>query len=134
MKKGSNNIQHCMNFIFIFLLLFGCKNNINLNNDGIPEKLVIGVFAGEGQEAITERLGPIERYLEKKLGMPVDLLMTTDYTSVIEAIHAKKIHVAYLPPFSYALASKKRDLDVLVAMGVNGQPHYYKSIIITGRN
>jgi len=121
-------------FILIILTSFGCKNKIALDDDATPTTLLIGVFGGEGPDETRDRLGPIGKYLEKKLGMPVEFIMTTDYAAVIEAIHAKKVHVADLAPFSYVLATKKGDVDLLVTFGVNGKPYQYRSAIITGRN
>jgi phosphonate transport system substrate-binding protein len=107
---------------------------MELDENAVPKTLIIGIYVEEGPETSMERYGPIGKYLEKKLGMKVEYTLTSDYTAVIEAIRAKKIHVAYLPPFSYVLAKKKMGIDVMVTTGINGKPYHYKSAIITGKN
>src|SRR5688500_6045737 len=120
--------------LLFFIILSACGNKMELDENAVPKTLIIGIFVEEGPEASMERYGPIGKYLEKKLGMKVEYTLTTDYTAVIEAIRAKKIHVAYLPPFSYVLAKKKTGIDVMVTTGIDGKPYHYKSAIITGKN
>jgi len=117
-----------------FFMISACKNKVALDDHNTPHTLLIGVFAGEGPDETRDRLGPIGKYLEKKLGMPVEFVMTTDYAAVIEALHARKVHVADLAPFSYVMAKNKDDVRLLVTYGVNGKPYQYRSAIITGGN
>lgn len=114
-----------------FMFLSGCKNKLQLDDKGVPETLVIGVFAGDDPQQTGARLAEIGKYLEKKLQMKVEIVKTADYTAVIEALHAKKVHMAYLSPFSYILACRKADLQPLVNVGLNGRPRSYKSVIVT---
>ena len=113
-------------------LLVGCKNNADLDSTGVPGKLVIAVYAGgDNPEAVKSAMGKFGIYLEKKLNMPVELEFTTDYTAVIEAIEAKKAHIAHLSPFSYVLASQKHDITPIATLGENGKPAMYHSVIFT---
>jgi phosphonate transport system substrate-binding protein len=122
--------------LIIFASCIGCKNGSDLDAVGIPNKLVIAVYQGSGDNSgsVKKGLEPFRVYLEKKLDKKVTLILTTDYTSVIEAIRSKKAHIAYLSPFSYVLASQKHDIVPMVAIGENGQPSIYRSVIFTGRN
>ena len=115
-------------------MLASCTNKLTLDENSVPETLLIGVYVGEGPEATIDRLTPVQKYLESKLKIPVELVKATDYTAVIEALRAKKIHMAYLPPFAYVLAVEKIEIDVLVTLGVNGKPSNYQSIIVTGKD
>ena len=100
-------------------------------HNGVPETLVIGVFAGDDPELTGQRLMPIVSYLEKELSVKVELSRVTDYTAVIEALHAKKVHMAYMSPFSYVLGSRKGDIEPLVTMGTDGKARSYRSLIVT---
>jgi hypothetical protein len=64
------------------------------------------------------RCGPIWR----RSWVPVEFQKSTDYTTVIEAMTTGKVHMAYLSPFSYILATQKQKLVPLVAPGLNGKP------------
>jgi len=113
----------------VVLFSFGCKNKADLNAAGVPEKLVIGVFGGENPGRTQDVMEPIRKAMEKKLGIPVEMTITSDYTAVIEAIHSKKIHVAYLGPFSYILAAQRKDIEPLAVLGLYGKPFMYHSNI-----
>jgi len=113
-------------------LLGGCKNKAELDSNGVPGKLVIAIYAGgDNPEAVKSAMGKFGAYLEKKLNMPVEFQFTTDYTAVIEAIEAKKAHIAHLSPFSYVLASQKHDITPIATLGENGKPSMYHSVIFT---
>jgi phosphonate transport system substrate-binding protein len=127
MKKFSS-------LLFLLLVLLttaGCDNKRELDANGNPSTLLIGAYAGDDPGAFTPIRDEIRKYLQKKLGMPVELVTTTDYTSVIEAIISKKVHMAYLSPFSYVLATRQTPLVPLVIMGNAGTPRVYRSIIVT---
>ena len=118
--------------IFVFT---GCHNKAELDANGMPGKLVIGVYAGgDNPNGLKSALVPLKDYLEKKLGIEVEFNYSTDYTSIIEALRAKKVHVAYLSPFSYVLASQKHDITPIVTVGEDGKPHMYHSVIFTNYN
>ena len=113
-------------------LLGGCTNKTALDANGVPGKLVIAIYAGgDNPGAIKSAMAQFGAYLEKKLDMPVEFEFSTDYTSVIEAIEAKKAHIAYLSPFSYVLASRKHNITPFATLGENGKQSTYHSVIFT---
>ena len=113
-------------------LVGGCKNKADLDSNGVPGELVLAVYAGgDNPGAVKSAMALFGSYLEKKLGMEVEFNFSTDYTAVIEAIRAKKAHIAYLSPFSYVLASQAHDITSIATLGENGKPTMYHSVIIT---
>jgi phosphonate transport system substrate-binding protein len=118
-------------FLITLLVFSGCHDKTALDANGIPEKLVIAHFNTGDAPALKKGLEPFRKYLEKKLGMPVEYIFTSDYTSVIEGLRSKKVHIAYLSPFSYVLASQKHDITPIVTVGENGKASMYHSIIFT---
>jgi len=119
-------------FAALMILVSGCKNSADLDADGVPGKLVIAIYAGgDNPAAVKSAMAELGKYLEKKLDMPVSYAFSTDYTSVIEAIRAKKAHIAYLSPFSYVLASQTHDITPIATLGEDGKPTMYHSVIIT---
>ena len=118
--------------IFALLIVFtasGCKDKAALDDKGVPGELVIGVFGGENPGHTQYIMESLRQTMEKTLGIPVKMLITNDYTAVIEGLHSKKLHMGYLGPFSYILAAQYKDIDPLVAMGRNGKPSVYHSVI-----
>jgi phosphonate transport system substrate-binding protein len=118
-------------FYFISILLFtGCNGN-NKSANGAPTTLKIGIFGGENPAETKTKTKLFQQYLEKELGVKVEFIYTTDYTTIIEALHRKKIQAAHISPFSYVIASRKTELVPLVTIGLNYEPTTFHSILIT---
>ena len=121
------------NIILSLLLLasFGCNNKSELDSNGEPKVLTIAIFGGSGDNkgSVKKAMELFKIYLQKKLKKEVKFYIATDYTAVIEALHAKKAQIGYLSPFSYVLAAQKKDITPLVVIGQNGKPSMYHSII-----
>ena len=97
-----------------------------------PEALRFAAISGADEESSAARFEPIVDLLSTELGMPIEFVETTDYSSVIEAMRAGRVDVALYGPFSYVIASSEANATSLVAApnqstGALG----YKSLIIT---
>ncbi len=107
---------------------------------GWPAKFVVGFFAGDNPEAIMLNNEPMRVYLEKWLGIKVELVTGSSYSAVIEAMRAKKADAMQVGPFSYILAVQEAGAEALGAgISANAKdpkydpkiaPYYY-SVIIT---
>jgi phosphonate transport system substrate-binding protein len=117
--------------LLLIILFSSCHNSSDLDTNGVPGKLLIGMYGGDNPSQTHAAMGPMKDYLEKKLGMEVEFIFATDYTSVIEALRSKKIHMAELTPFGYILATQHPGLEPIVTLGFNGKPTLYHSIIFT---
>src|SRR5579863_10769412 len=96
-----------------------------------PAKLRVALLPDENASTIIQNAAPLKAYLERTLGKDVELVVTTDYSSMIEAMRFGRIEVAYFGPLSYVLAkSKAPDIEPF-AVGVSRGPPTYKSIIVT---
>jgi phosphonate transport system substrate-binding protein len=111
--------------------LAGCDSPGSVDSNGMPKKLEIAVVQSDNIEEIKDAREHIRQFLQKKLGIPVEMVSTNDYTGVIEALKAKKVHVADIPPFAYVIATRTIKLDPIVTFGVNNTPATYKSVIIS---
>jgi len=117
-------------FLVAALAFTGCKNKGSVDKNGMPKTLVIGAIQSEGFDQIKQLRLQICSYLSKKLGMPVEIIYTTDYSGLIEALKSHKIHMSTLPPFAYVIATRTMPLVPIVVMGKNGKPSTYHSVII----
>lgn len=89
--------------------------------------------AGEGALEL-DFFKPIGEYLEKELGIPIEMTLSSDYTAVVQAIKFGHAEMARFGPFNYVLATTQTDVEALVR-GVKkstGKDAYY-SLIITQR-
>ena len=117
--------------IVLLLASAGCRSKTALDANGVPYKLVVAVYAGDNPGERTIVLNKVQKYLEKALDKKIEFLVSTDYTTVIEAMITGKCHMAYLSPFSYVLATQKQKLVPMVSPGFNGRPMGYRSCIVT---
>jgi len=97
-----------------------------------PEKLRIALLPDENASTIIQNAQPLKAYLESVLRKPVEIIVTTDYSSMIEAMRFGRIEVGYFGPFSYVLAKSKAPEIEPFGVGVEkGKPNYQSILIAT---
>jgi phosphonate transport system substrate-binding protein len=97
-----------------------------------PARLRVALLPDENAASIIQNAQPLKRYLERTLKKDVEITVTTDYSSMIEAMRFGRIEVAYFGPFSYVLAKSKAPTIEPFAVGVErGSPTYQSVLIAT---
>ncbi len=100
-----------------------------------PDTLKIALLPDENAATVIQNNKPLAKYLEAKTGKKIELVVTTDYSSMIEAVRFGRIDVAYFGPASYTIAKDKLkggELDIEpFAARVKGGTTTYQSVIIT---
>jgi len=121
----------------VILVLVLCMVTVSLlgcQKSGVGEltKIRIASFPTEDVKEQLAHMEPLRLYLEEKLGVPVEIIVTSDYSGTIEALRAGHIEVAWLGPFSYVLAAEVADAEALVG-GIRKSTGEttYNSIIVT---
>ncbi|MFG1431989.1 phosphate/phosphite/phosphonate ABC transporter substrate-binding protein [Xanthobacter sp. V2C-8] len=76
-----------------------------------PQKLVVGLLPGESAPTVMRLNEPLRAYLEKKLGMPVELVVGANYAATGEALRFGRIDIAYLGPVTYLLRARASKLE-----------------------
>lgn len=120
-----------MGLLVGIFLLVGCAG-IRASED--PEVLRWALIPAEEAALELKFFEPIGEYLERELGMPVKMTISSDYTAVVQAIKFGHADMARFGPFNYVLATTQTDVEALVR-GVKkstGKDAYY-SLIITQR-
>lgn len=110
------------------LFVLGLASSIQAA-DANPDKLKIALLPDENASELIKRNQPLKDYLETALDKKVELIVTTDYSSMIEAMRFGRIDLAYFGPLSYVMAKSKSDIEPFAAMVVDGKPTY-RSVII----
>lgn len=100
-----------------------------------PATLRIALLPDENPGNIIRSNEPLKGYLEHALGKKIELLVTTDYSSMIEAMRFGKIDVGYFGPLSYVLLRQKMGEEVLpfAAKLENGSASYH-AVVIAGKH
>ena len=95
-----------------------------------PSRLRLALLPDENAESLLQMAQPLKSHLEQRLKKEVELIITTDYSSMIEAVRFKRIDVANFGGFSYVLAkSKAPDIEAF-AVGVEKGAPTYNAILI----
>jgi len=95
-----------------------------------PKTLRVALLPDENASTIIQNAQPLKAYLEKALNRNIELVVTTDYSSMIEAMRFGRIEIAYFGPLSYVLAKSKSDIEAFAVGVSNGSPTY-TSVVIT---
>ena len=92
-----------------------------------------GILSGENEKDRIARYTPFEEYLERELGVEVEIFTAGAYDGVIQALGADQIEFAFLGSSSYAAAYTATDGGVvpLVSRVQNDGSTGYYSVIVT---
>ncbi|MNZ88047.1 Phosphate-import protein PhnD precursor [compost metagenome] len=99
----------------------------------------------QNADTLEAKAKPLEKLLTDRLGIPVEVSVSTDYNTIIEAMASKKVDVGFLPPTAYVLAKEKGAAEVILQaqrFGVKdetGEPtdelvDFYKAMIIVKKD
>ncbi|UEM24216.1 phosphate/phosphite/phosphonate ABC transporter substrate-binding protein (plasmid) [Skermanella mucosa] len=94
-----------------------------------PSTLKVALLPDENASTIIKNNKPLQDYLETSLGKDVELVVTTDYSSMIEAMRFGRLDLAYFGPLSYTLAKSKAEIEPFAAMVRDGEATY-RSVLI----
>ncbi len=95
-----------------------------------PATLRVALLPDENATTLIQNAQPLKTYLEQTLKKNIEIIVTTDYSSMIEAMRFGRIEVAYFGPFSYVLAKSRAPEIEPFAVGVERGAPTYNSILI----
>ena len=120
--------KNLLGFIaFIMVLVASNFASAAVNPD--PEVLKVALLPDESASTIIKNNEALKNYLEKSLGKKIELVVTTDYSSMIEAMRHGRIDVAYFGPLSYVLAKSKSNIEAFAAISKKGSATYQAVVI-----
>ena len=94
-----------------------------------PATLRVALLPDENAATIIKDNQGLKDYLERQLGKKVELVVTTDYSSMIEAMRFGRLELAYFGPLSYILAKSKSEIEPFAAL-MSGGSTTYTSVIV----
>lgn len=122
-----------MKKIFLVLLMlvlgFGVVHHAEAVGNPDPDTLKVALLPDENASTVIKNNEGLKKYLEAQLGKKIELVVTTDYSSMIEAMRHGRIDLAYFGPLSYVLARSKSDIEAFAAMKKKGSTTYQGVII-----
>jgi phosphonate transport system substrate-binding protein len=97
--------------------------------DSDPDTLRVALLPDEDAATIIKKNRSLKDYLESKLGKKVKLVVTTDYSSMMEAMRFGRLELGYFGPLSYTLAKSKADIEPFAARLKKGSTTYHAVLI-----
>jgi len=99
-----------------------------------PDLLRVALLPDENSATVIQNNKGLKDYLESKLGKDIELVVTTDYSSMIEAARFGRVDLAYFGPASYTIAKDRMkgaeiDIEPFAARLKDGQTTYQAVII-----
>lgn len=117
--------------LMAFAVLFMTANAAQAA-DANPDTLRVALLPDEDAATIIKDNQALKDHLEKALGKKVKLVVTTDYSSMIEAMRFGRLELGYFGPLSYTLAKSKSDIEAFAARLKKGSSTY-KSVVIVNK-
>ena len=119
------------------VLFFSCLSLVApqlivAKGDANPSKLKVALLPDEDASTVIKNNQKFKEYLQSGLNKKIELIVTTDYSSMIEAMRHGRIDLAYFGPLSYVLAKSKSDIDAFAAKTKDGSATY-KAVVIANR-
>jgi phosphonate transport system substrate-binding protein len=108
---------------------FGIVHHAGAAGNPDPDTLKVALLPDENASTVIKNNEGLKNYLEAQLGKKIELVVTTDYSSMIEAMRHGRIDLAYFGPLSYVLARSKSDIEAFAAMKKKGSTTYQGVII-----
>ncbi|CAN5385732.1 putative selenate ABC transporter substrate-binding protein [soil metagenome] len=116
--------------VFGFAMLAFAASASHAAPDADPETLKVALLPDENASTVIKNNRPLQAYLEKELGKKIELVVTTDYSSMIEAMRHGRLELAYFGPLSYVLAKQKSDIEPFAALKQKGSTTYQSVVIV----
>jgi phosphonate transport system substrate-binding protein len=100
-----------------------------------PEVLRVALLPDENASTVIKNNEGLKSYLEQKIGKKIELVVTTDYSSMIEAMRRGRIELGYFGPLSYVMAKEKSPSIEAFAVQIHkGSPTYKSVLIVNGQS
>ena len=123
--------------IFVLLVLVMAASSISAvhaKDDADPAVLRVALLPDEDASTVIKNNRPLKDYLKEKLGKEIELVVTTDYSSMIEAMRHGRLELAYFGPLSYVMARTKSDIEPFAALEKKGSTTYQGVVIANAKS
>lgn len=112
-------------------LLIGCSSKqARQEANSKPHKIIVGIVPEEAPSTVIKNNTGLKNYLAKYLGIDVKLEVSTDYSSMMEAMRKGHIDVGMFGPMSYVLLKQKMPDVITFATKVSGGSPTYESLFV----
>ena len=114
--------------LFSFIGLIS-TNSIFAADKSNPDVLRVAILPDENASELIKQNKKLQLYLEGRLDKKIELVVTTDYSSMIEAMRFGRLELAYFGALSYVMAKQKAEIECFAAQMKKGSIMYHGVII-----
>jgi phosphonate transport system substrate-binding protein len=125
--EGSVDDQTFLNGIE-FLIENGVINVSSANSSTNVEKLTIGFIPIEKADELTSKAQPLEEFLENELGVDVEIVVPSDYETIIEGMRFGHIDAAFMDTGPAWIAHQRSGSEAVLAELVEGKVNYQATV------
>ncbi len=98
-----------------------------------PLRFEVNPFIGALE--LERRFSPLVRYLEGQIGVPIELRISPDYESHIEAVGSGEVDIAFLGPRPYVeLTARYGAFPLLARYEIDGKGFYHGVIVVPAKS
>ena len=97
-----------------------------------PDILRVAILPDENASELIKQNKKLQDYLEDRLGKEIELVVTTDYSSMIEAMRFNRLELAYFGALSYVMAEQKSEIECFAAQ-MKKRSIMYHGVIIANK-
>ncbi len=90
----------------------------------------VTVIPDEAPTELARKAAPLVRYLQERLGVPVEFTPVTDYAAAVEALATRKVDLAWFGGFTFVQASIRSGGKVIPIVQRDEDTHF-RSVFIT---
>ena len=126
-------MPHIFKHLISLLVLLLCCTVFSpaVHAAGRPDHLTIGLLPGESAPTVMRLNEPLRAYLEKRLGIPVKMVVGANYAATGEALRFGRLDIAYLGPVTYILQSRRAKLETFARPSHTGVgPTFTAALIV----
>jgi phosphonate transport system substrate-binding protein len=119
--------------IFLLLLVsIGLLSNslVIADSKSNPDVLRVAILPDENASELIKQNKKLQLYLEDRLDKKIELVVTTDYSSMIEAMRFGRLELAYFGALSYVMAKERSEIEAFAAQMKKGSIMYHGVIIV----
>lgn len=117
-------------FAVLTIALPGCTTSSPDSRGAVdPNPLKVALLPDESPSTVIANNQKLKEFLQHELDRDIELVVTTDYSSMIEAVRHGRVHLAYFGPLSYVLARQKIDIEPFAALKSKGTTTYQAVLI-----
>lgn len=119
--------------IIFFTIIALISTTIFAADKSNPDILRIAILPDENASELIKQNKKLQLYLENRLDKKIELVVTTDYSSMIEAMRFGRLELAYFGALSYVMAKQKAEIECFAAQMKKGSIMYH-GVIIANKN